>query len=162
MKVNFLCTINVTWQNLQDAVRSLYSSFSRLMSFWMHSSICILIGLLIDKKTMSISFSHVQHAVYIQCLLLTVRVSLQFFSVHLWTSALASSTVLHIVTFVSIVGICSGKKFTEICIFDSNCLDTLLNWHYLMRQSGPNEQGLTVYAIFIKLWWLQSTFCVVW
>jgi len=42
---------------------------------------------------------------------LTVRLSLQFSSVPFWASAQASSTVLHIVTFVYIVGTCSGKNF---------------------------------------------------
>jgi len=53
------------------------------------------------QKTLSVSFSHVPHAAYTYLLKLTVYLRLlHIFSVLLWASALVSSTVLHIVTYL--------------------------------------------------------------
>jgi len=82
--MSFLRTMNVTVEELE--VRSLYSSFSHLISFWIHTSLRISIGSANkQEQTMSVSFSHVPHAVYIFAKL-TFRLSLQFSSVLLWAS----------------------------------------------------------------------------
>ena len=50
---------------------------------------------------------------------------------------------MHIVTFVYTIGISSGKNF-PLYTFDSDYSDPLLSRHYLMKQSSPGKQGLTV------------------
>jgi len=87
---------------------------------------------------------------------MTVCLSLQLSSVHLWGSAWVSSTEPHITTFVFIVGICSGKSFA-LYTFKCEYPDTLLNLHYLAKQSGPDKRGLTVvcgvFAYYSRLAW---------
>ena len=159
MKVNFLRAMNVTaelpiwlfWNQILN-IWLFLRHLAKSVFFWLffnrkglalakHCLSCIFIANLFWRESITMQGAQILQRFYccpknvrLYLLKLTVRLSLQFFfSVPLWAFEQASSAVMHIITFVCIVDICSGKNFT-LYTFHSDYSDTSLNRHYLTNK----------------------------
>jgi len=118
--------------------------------------------LLIDRKTMSISYSNVHHAVYMQNLLLAVRLSPQFF---LFTSERSHRRVLLYCTSSPLFAFARERIFLFILSI-SDYPDTSLNRHYWRNKVVRiNEvwlyyKYLSTLAMFLCYWSWHKMHCM--
>jgi len=125
----------------------------------MHTSLHVSIGSAKKQKNLCVFHLDMFCSQSTYLLMLTVRLRLQFSSVTLWASAWR--VLLHCTSSPLFILLAFALERISLFIFSVPIIQTLLNWHYLTKKSGPYKRDLTVlyYLFYDFACFCEGSFC---